>query len=188
MLIGWLGPKFQMNILPQSSVSNKPRNIQICVEAYHLHSRWYLALFIVLPWRWRRYISPKHRLTFNGLHGDISRAMVALNLYLSITLERLERLQPNLVHILLYVCVRIYVCFIYIYISPKHQFPKEIWMIHVVEEINLLLLLSNHMVMTSRLATVGQTYPRKHIVSAKMQQYVDQPTSGECTAKERRSY
>jgi pyrrolidone-carboxylate peptidase len=57
---------------------------------------------------------------------------------------------------------------LYIYISPKHQSPKVIWMIHVVEEIKLLLLLSNRMVMTSRLATVGQTYPRKHIVSAKM--------------------
>jgi hypothetical protein len=34
------------------------------------------------------------------------------------------------------------------------------------------------MVLKSRLATVGQTYPRKHIVSAKMLQYVDQPTSG----------
>jgi hypothetical protein len=41
-------------------------------------------------------------------------------------------------------------------------------MIHVVEEIKLLLLLGNCMVMTSRLATVGQTYPRKHIVSANM--------------------
>jgi hypothetical protein len=57
---------------------------------------------------------------------------------------------------------------LYIYLSPKHQFPKEIWMIHVVEEIKLLVLLSNRMVMMSRLATVGQTYPRKHIVSAKM--------------------
>jgi hypothetical protein len=34
------------------------------------------------------------------------------------------------------------------------------------------------MVMASRLTTVGQTYPRMHIVSAKMYQYVDQPTSG----------
>jgi hypothetical protein len=87
----------------------------------------------------------------------------------SITLERLERFQPYLVHILLYVCVRI-LCmyFIYIYISPKHQFPKGIWMIHVLEELKLLLLLGNRMVMTSRLATVRQTYPRKHIVSAKM--------------------
>jgi hypothetical protein len=90
-----------------------------------------------------------------------------------ITLERLERFQPNLVHILLYiyiymcvcVCVCVCVCknlmyvlYIYIYISPKHQFPKGIWMIHVVQEIKLLLLLGNRMVMTSRLATVGQTY------------------------------
>jgi hypothetical protein len=82
----------------------------------------------------------------------------------SITLERLERFGPNLVHTLLYVCVRI----LYIYLSPKHQFPKGIWMIHVVEKIKLLLLLGNRMVMTSRLATVGQTYPRKHIASAKM--------------------
>jgi hypothetical protein len=42
-------------------------------------------------------------------------------------------------------------------------------MIHIVEEIKLLLLLGNRLKhMTSRLATVGQTYPRKHIVSAKM--------------------
>jgi hypothetical protein len=40
-------------------------------------------------------------------------------------------------------------------------------MINVVEEIKLLLL-GNRTVITSRLATVGQTYPRKHIVSAKM--------------------
>jgi hypothetical protein len=89
----------------------------------------------------------------------------------SITLKLLERFQPNLVHISLYVCVRIlYMFYIYVYeyVSPKHQFPKGIWMIHVVEEIKLLLLLGNRMVMTSRLATVGQTYPRKHIVSAKM--------------------
>jgi hypothetical protein len=37
------------------------------------------------------------------------------------------------------------------------------WMVHIVEEIKLLLLPGNRMVMTSRLATVGQTYPRKHV-------------------------
>jgi hypothetical protein len=84
----------------------------------------------------------------------------------SITPERLERFQPNLVHILLYVCVRI-LCMLHIYLSPKRQFPKGIWMIHV-GEVKLLLLLGNRMVVTSRLATVGQTYPGKHIVSAKM--------------------
>jgi hypothetical protein len=41
-------------------------------------------------------------------------------------------------------------------------------MIHVVEEMKLLLLLGNGLVMTSRQATLGEAYPRKHIVSAKM--------------------
>jgi hypothetical protein len=89
----------------------------------------------------------------------------------TITLERLERFRPNLVRLLLYVCVRIlcmYYIYIYLYLSPKHHFQQEIWMVQVVEEIKLLLLLGNRMVMTSRLATVDQTYPRKHIVSAKM--------------------
>jgi hypothetical protein len=55
---------------------------------------------------------------------------------------------------------------LYIYLSPKHQFLNGILIIHVVDETKLLL--GNLMVMTSRLATVGQTYPRKHIVSEKM--------------------
>jgi hypothetical protein len=60
-----------------------------------------------------------------------------------------------------------YVCFIYI---PQGGWcgRQGIRMIHIVEEIKLLLLLGNRMVMTSRLPTVGQTYSRKHIVSAKM--------------------
>jgi hypothetical protein len=88
--------------------------------------------------------------------------------YPGITLESLERFRPNLVHKLLYVCVRIlcmFYIYIYIYLFPKHQFPKGIWMFHVAEEIQLLLLLGNGLVMTSRLATVGQAYPRKHIRS-----------------------
>jgi hypothetical protein len=74
-------------------------------------------------------------------------------------------------HIAICTCKNLtYVLYIYIYIyifflSLKHKFPKGIWMIQVVEEIKLLLLLGNRMVMTSRLATVGQTYPRN---SAKM--------------------
>jgi hypothetical protein len=60
-------------------------------------------------------------------------------------------------HIAICMCKNlIYVKYIYIYISPKLQFPKGIWMIHVVEEIKLLLLLGNRMVITSRLATVVQ--------------------------------
>jgi hypothetical protein len=45
--------------------------------------------------------------------------------YSSITLERLERFQPNLVHIMLYTCVRILcVFYIYIYILSIN-FPRE---------------------------------------------------------------
>jgi hypothetical protein len=36
-------------------------------------------------------------------------------------------------------------------------------MISIVEEIKLLMLRSDHLLMTSRLATIGQTCPRKHI-------------------------
>jgi hypothetical protein len=38
-----------------------------------------------------------------------------------------------------------------------------IWMIHIVEEIELLLLLGNRLFFMSRLTTVGQAYPDKHI-------------------------
>jgi hypothetical protein len=37
-------------------------------------------------------------------------------------------------------------------------------MIHIVEEIKLLLLLNNRLFMMSRLTTVGQAYPGKHIL------------------------
>jgi hypothetical protein len=39
--------------------------------AWHLLCRWYLAR-LIRPWRWMRYVPPKRRLTFNGLHGVIS--------------------------------------------------------------------------------------------------------------------
>jgi hypothetical protein len=34
------------------------------------------ARLIIQPWKWRRYIPPKRRLTLNGLHGVISQKMV----------------------------------------------------------------------------------------------------------------
>jgi hypothetical protein len=40
-------------------------------SACHLLSRWFLARLILRPWRWRLYVPPKRRLTFNGLHGTI---------------------------------------------------------------------------------------------------------------------
>jgi hypothetical protein len=35
-------------------------------------SRWFLARLIFRPWKWRRDVPPKHRLTFNGLHSAMS--------------------------------------------------------------------------------------------------------------------
>jgi hypothetical protein len=36
-------------------------------------SRWFLALFIFRPWRWRLNVPPKLKLTFYRLHGVISQ-------------------------------------------------------------------------------------------------------------------
>jgi cytochrome b561 len=56
----------------------------------------------------------------------------------SITLERRERFQPNLIHILLYVCI--------IYIPQGGWCGRQgIWLIHIVQEIKLLLLLDNRL-------------------------------------------
>jgi hypothetical protein len=48
-------------------------------SACHLISRWFLALLILRPWRWRRYVVPKSRLTFSGLHGVISQETESVN-------------------------------------------------------------------------------------------------------------
>jgi hypothetical protein len=40
-------------------------------RASHLLSRWFLAWLILRPWRWRRHVLPKRRLTFSGLYGVI---------------------------------------------------------------------------------------------------------------------
>jgi hypothetical protein len=42
------------------------------------HAGFLLSLFF-RPWRWRRYVPPKHRLTLNGLHGVISQKTVLFN-------------------------------------------------------------------------------------------------------------
>jgi hypothetical protein len=42
-------------------------------SACHLLSRWFLPRLTFRPWRWRRYVFPKRRLIFNGLHSVISQ-------------------------------------------------------------------------------------------------------------------
>jgi hypothetical protein len=61
-----------------------------------------------------------------------------------ITLERLEQFQPNLAHTLIYVCIRIF-CVFYIYSAGRMVCRQGIWMIHIVEEIKLLLLPGNRL-------------------------------------------
>jgi hypothetical protein len=46
-------------------------------------SCWFLAWFICLPWRWRRYVLQKRVLTFNVLHGVISQKSELFNRTLS---------------------------------------------------------------------------------------------------------
>jgi hypothetical protein len=42
-------------------------------------SSWFLAWVILRPWRWRRDIHPKHRLTFSGLHGVLLQKIELFN-------------------------------------------------------------------------------------------------------------
>jgi hypothetical protein len=46
--------------------------------SYHLLPHWFLSCLIHRRWRWRRYVPPKRRLTFSGLHGFISQKIVLL--------------------------------------------------------------------------------------------------------------
>jgi hypothetical protein len=48
---------------------------------YHLLSQRYFVR-LILPWRWRQYVPPKRRWTFNGLHDGISQKIVLLNIEL----------------------------------------------------------------------------------------------------------
>jgi hypothetical protein len=54
-------PKFRGYISPPSAGSNKSSKI---------------PARLIRPWRWRRYVPPKLRLTFNGPHGVISQKIV----------------------------------------------------------------------------------------------------------------
>jgi hypothetical protein len=53
-------------------------------HACHPLSRWFLARLILRPWRWRRHVPQKRRLTFKGLHGVISQNIELFNRWKSI--------------------------------------------------------------------------------------------------------
>jgi hypothetical protein len=58
----------------QREIISRTRN-QL-VAACHLLSRWCLARIILRLWRWGRYVPPKRRLAFNGLHCGMSQKIV----------------------------------------------------------------------------------------------------------------
>jgi hypothetical protein len=45
--------------------------------------RWFLAWLIIWLWRWRRHISPKRRLSFNGIHSVISKKIEVYKLFVN---------------------------------------------------------------------------------------------------------
>jgi hypothetical protein len=45
----------------------------------YLLSPWFLARLILRPWRYRRYVPPKRRLTFSGLHDVMSQKTAFFN-------------------------------------------------------------------------------------------------------------
>jgi hypothetical protein len=63
-------PTFRRNVSPQYSCSSFIYNIRssasnLLCSVYI--SCWFLALFVLQPWKWRRHVPPKWKLTFTGL-------------------------------------------------------------------------------------------------------------------------
>jgi hypothetical protein len=63
-----------------------PQVVIISRERYkssvcHLLSRWFLARVILRPWSCMRYVPPKRRLTFKGIHGVISQKILVFIAY-----------------------------------------------------------------------------------------------------------
>jgi hypothetical protein len=88
------------------------------------HAGFLLSLFF-RPWRWRRYVPPKHRLTFKGLHGVISQKLV-LFIEIIITILLIQYGIPLREHKKSESCYRGLCCRIYEYLLIGH-----VWIIYV---------------------------------------------------------
>jgi hypothetical protein len=75
-------PTFRRNMSPSSWGSNRSSE-KPASSACQLLLRCFIARLILQSWRWRRHVSPKRRLTFNGVHGVISQKTELLREYSS---------------------------------------------------------------------------------------------------------
>jgi hypothetical protein len=84
-------PTFRRNISPLfSGLKNNTIKKQLCMLPT---SSWFLAWFILRPWRYRRFVSPKRRLTFSGLHvyvPEVRNLQASDNILLRIFFEVLS--------------------------------------------------------------------------------------------------
>jgi hypothetical protein len=69
-------PRVHITLLLNNELIFSSQESKIKKPTRHLFSCWFLARLILRPWRWRRYVPPKHRFTLNGLRGVISRKIV----------------------------------------------------------------------------------------------------------------
>jgi hypothetical protein len=67
------------DITPCSQLKVKWRFGETSRSVFHPLSCWFARL-ILWSWRWRRYVPPKRRLTFNGLHGILSKNILLFNI------------------------------------------------------------------------------------------------------------
>jgi hypothetical protein len=85
--MGWYGLDWSMkstifwDIMPCSPLSVNGRfggtySLRLQGRRNKLSHAGFLLRLFFRPWRWRRYVPPKRRLTPNGLHGVISQKMV----------------------------------------------------------------------------------------------------------------
>jgi hypothetical protein len=71
----WLHPRRRHSSLWVYFPKNHGNDTFYVDCACHLLSHWFLAQLILLPWRWRRHITPKRLLTFNLLRGVMFQKM-----------------------------------------------------------------------------------------------------------------
>jgi hypothetical protein len=87
-------PTFRRNISPPSSGSKNKLSKKAAWKQVASRAR-----LILRPWRWRQYVPPKRRLTFNGLHGSENLKSYIKTHCLRISYERKSQILFSTLHI-----------------------------------------------------------------------------------------